>query len=203
MTARSSITGHHTESGVKSNRTRYGAAPTILGMGEKQRTIRDVLWANTLALMNKHYGRENLNRLARDTGIGPGGASRLKEAKTNVGLGVLEKLGRFFQVPPHRLLAPDLGGGPSESDLPAKEQMILALYRGLTPEQQRELVLETMASVEANRRIKEFVKGELHTFSNEEVRAAFGDIPPLRRRRQEKAKPKRDPGTAMDDFLEE
>lgn len=49
-----------------------------------------VLWASVLALMVKNYGRENLNRLAREAKIGPGTASRLKAQETSVGLDTID-----------------------------------------------------------------------------------------------------------------
>ena len=93
------------------NRTRYVPLPTIRGMGEKERTIREVLRDNVFALMGFHYGKENLNRLAREAKIGPGGATRIKEAKTNIGLGVLEKVARHFKVEPWELLLPEFKVG--------------------------------------------------------------------------------------------
>jgi hypothetical protein len=90
------------------NRMRYGRPNTILGMAVEEGAIRKVLWANVRALMVKRYGGENLNRLAREAKIGPGSATRIKECQTNVGLGVLEKLARHFEVEPWQLLAPGL-----------------------------------------------------------------------------------------------
>ena len=90
------------------NRIRYGRAHTIPGMAGQDTSIRKVLWENIRALMVKHYGGENLNRLAREAKIGPGSATRIKECRTNVGLGVLEKIAKHFEVEPWQLLAPGL-----------------------------------------------------------------------------------------------
>lgn len=68
--------------------------------------LKKVLWENVLALMVERYGEENLNRLARDAKIGPGSASRIKEAKTSVGLGIVEKVAKAFDVEPYQLLYP-------------------------------------------------------------------------------------------------
>lgn len=54
--------------------------------------------------MTKHYGKENLTRLAKDCGFGPATSTRLKEAKTSVGLEVIDKLAKHFHVEPWELL---------------------------------------------------------------------------------------------------
>jgi transcriptional regulator with XRE-family HTH domain len=75
-----------------------------------------VLWANVTALMDRDYGGENLSRLARDTKIGPGTATRMKEQQTSVGIDTLEKLAEFFGIEPWQLLAPGLGADLYELD---------------------------------------------------------------------------------------
>jgi hypothetical protein len=65
-----------------------------------------VLWASVLALMVKNYGRENLNRLAREAKIGPGTATRLKAQETSVGLDTIDKLAGHFNVEAWQLLVP-------------------------------------------------------------------------------------------------
>lgn len=74
------------------------------------------LWANVLALMERAYGGENLTRLARDSGIGPGSTTRIKEQRTSVGIDVLEKIAGAFGVRPWQLLTPDLGADLYELD---------------------------------------------------------------------------------------
>jgi transcriptional regulator with XRE-family HTH domain len=66
------------------------------------------LWLNISALMVKHWGDENLNRLARECKIGPGTAARIKEQKTSVGLETLEKIAHHFQLAVWQLLVPGL-----------------------------------------------------------------------------------------------
>lgn len=56
--------------------------------------------------MLKHYGKENLTRLARECKIGPGSASRLKEGETSVGLDIVDKIAKHFHVQPWELLVP-------------------------------------------------------------------------------------------------
>lgn len=68
-----------------------------------------VLWANVSALMTRDFGGENLTRLARDAGFGNATSTRLKECKTSVGVDVIERLAKLFDVEPWQLLTPDLG----------------------------------------------------------------------------------------------
>lgn len=67
---------------------------------------KKILWDNVKALMEKRYGVENIKRLAREAKIGTGTVSRIKEQRTSVGVDVVEKLARFFKVPPATLLLP-------------------------------------------------------------------------------------------------
>lgn len=69
------------------------------------------LWTNVQALMIKHWGEENLNRLARECKIGPGTAARIKEQKTSVGLETLEKIAETFHLAVWQLLVPGLDPG--------------------------------------------------------------------------------------------
>ena len=75
-------------------------------------TTKNILWTNVLALMEHHYERENLTRLARETKIGPGTTTRIKVQNTSVGIEVLELIADRFGVQPWQLLAPELGVGP-------------------------------------------------------------------------------------------
>lgn len=77
-------------------------------MIEKPPTVQQVLWQNVSAVMRHHYGKENLNQLIRDCGIGPGTATRIKEQKTSVGIDVLAKIAAAFDLQPWHLLLPGL-----------------------------------------------------------------------------------------------
>lgn len=66
------------------------------------------LWQNVSALMRHHWHGENLTRLARESGIGPGTATRMKEQRTSVGIDVLEKVARVFDLQAWHLLTPNL-----------------------------------------------------------------------------------------------
>lgn len=108
--------GHHTGYGIQVNRTRYSPWHTIGGMPPKvakQPSVHEILWENVRALMIHHNPDkiENLNWLARETGIGPGSASRIKSKQTAVGLDVLAKIARRFDLQPWHLLMPGLEPG--------------------------------------------------------------------------------------------
>lgn len=80
----------------------------------------------------------------------------------------------------------------------AREETMLLLFRGLTQEQQRELVLETNARVTANREIQtRFLNHPLRTFSNEDVEAAFGAAPSPAK--PPPSKPRRRSGSAAEE----
>lgn len=65
-----------------------------------------VLWAAVSALMRKHYGRENLQRLARDCKFAPATATRIKKQETSVGIEVLEQIAEAFHLHAWQLLVP-------------------------------------------------------------------------------------------------
>lgn len=69
---------------------------------------KQILWVNLSALMAHHWGGENLTRLSREAHIGPGTCTRMKERSTSVGLDVLEKVAKVFNLQPWHLLTPNL-----------------------------------------------------------------------------------------------
>lgn len=71
-------------------------------------STNSILWSNVQRLMLHKYGKENLTRLARESGCGPGTASRIKEQKTSIGLEVLSKIGAVFDLEPWQLITPNL-----------------------------------------------------------------------------------------------
>jgi transcriptional regulator with XRE-family HTH domain len=83
---------------------------------------KQVLWRSVSALMQKHYGEENLSRLARECKFGPGTATRLKEATTSVGLDIIDKIARAFHVEPWELLVPTFDPGDRPTLQPLSEQ---------------------------------------------------------------------------------
>jgi hypothetical protein len=80
-------------------------------------TLKKTFWDNVRQLMVERWGRENINRLAREAKIGLASAQRIKAGKTSVGLDIVESVGRAFRVPPFSLL------------LPSKDKSLLELIR--------------------------------------------------------------------------
>jgi hypothetical protein len=66
--------------------------------------LRIILWQNLDALMHHHWGKANLNRLAREGGFPPATSTNLKKCKTYVQLDTLQKLALVFNVEPWSLL---------------------------------------------------------------------------------------------------
>lgn len=88
----------------------------------------------------------------------------------------------------------------------AREGILLHLYRGLFSFQQERLIVGLRALFQANQITrKELGHSVLRGVSDDQVRAAFGDAPFHRMKRLERKAPppRRDPGTALDDFWEE
>ena len=59
---------------------------------------KSTLWASVLALMNQHYGGENLQRFAKDADIGIATVQRIKEQQTSIGLNVLDKISALQHI---------------------------------------------------------------------------------------------------------
>lgn len=57
-----------------------------------------ILWENTKALMLERYGKENLGRLAVDAGFAPANTTRLKQAKTSMGMDHVAAVARALKV---------------------------------------------------------------------------------------------------------
>lgn len=71
--------------------------------------IRKVLWQNLETLMNKAWGRTNLRRLARESGVGVATIARLQGLEQNVGIDMLIQLGKPFRRQAWQLLSPTMG----------------------------------------------------------------------------------------------
>lgn len=69
---------------------------------------KQVLWENVSRLMVKRYGKENLTRLAADSGVGPGTCTRIKVQSTSVGLEVVEAIAKALEAEPWQMLVPNL-----------------------------------------------------------------------------------------------
>lgn len=72
--------------------------------------LRRVLWENIQALMQMHYGGENLSRVATAAGF-KGGANmtRVKAMETDQTVKTIARLARAFNLPVWQLMAPNLG----------------------------------------------------------------------------------------------
>lgn len=87
------------------NRMRNAALYTLRGMSAaKHKGLKEVLWENVSALMKAKYGRENINRLARDAKIGVGSVQRIKDAEQSTGIELVEKIAKVFHIDAFQLL---------------------------------------------------------------------------------------------------
>jgi transcriptional regulator with XRE-family HTH domain len=103
--------------------------------------LKKLLWENVAELMQVRYGRENLNRLAKEAHIGVGSVARIKEGTTSVGLEIVEAIAKVFKVSPFQLLIP-----PKERDaykLLATDKNFMHILRAYTEtdERGREILL--------------------------------------------------------------
>lgn len=93
-------------SGILATPFRNTSINTIPGMAETD--IRTTLWANVLALMEDKYGKENINRLAREAKLGVATVQRIKTARQYVRLNALEKIAKHFRVEPWQLVSQEM-----------------------------------------------------------------------------------------------
>jgi len=124
-------------------------------------------WSQTAVAKSLGYSKQTVDRW-----FGPG------EPKPAQVFAIAEK----WKVSPKWLATGDgqmvTANGDDAVAKDAREEMMLLLFRGLTPEQQRELVLEINALVSGNREVqKRFLNKPLRTFGNQDVAAAFGQVP--------------------------
>lgn len=86
--------------------------PSVVNLAQSTAVSRidpkSVLWENLRALMDHHWGRENLTRLAREAKTGPGTATRIKEMQTSVGLDVVDRMAEVFDLEMWQMLTPGL-----------------------------------------------------------------------------------------------
>lgn len=97
---------------------------------------KGVLWRSVSALMLKHYGKENLTRLAKDCKFGPATATRLKEGKTSVGVDILDSIAKHFHVQAWELLVPtfDPANRPTLQPLSEQERKLYAKLKEVAKE---------------------------------------------------------------------
>jgi hypothetical protein len=68
-----------------------------------------IVAANVEVLVTRKYGRVNITAFGRDAKIGTGGAQRLLDHETSVGVDLIARAAAFFDMDPWQLLAPNLG----------------------------------------------------------------------------------------------
>lgn len=88
-------------------RKRESKPRTIFGMSQKNKTVQEVLWDNVSAIMQIHYGEENLNRFIKETKTG-GTISRIKKMEQATGIEVLYKIATRYGLQPWHLILPGL-----------------------------------------------------------------------------------------------
>lgn len=84
------------------------------------------LWQNVSALMVKHYGEENLSRLAAECGFAQSTATRIKQQKTATGLDKVDLIAARFHLAAWQLLVPGLDPAhpPALNHVNDKERML-------------------------------------------------------------------------------
>ena len=101
---------------------------------------------------------------------------------------------------------PEAGAEQHAADygvLSAREEMLVHLFRGLFSLQQRRLIVNLQAAFDANQITRrELGQKPLNGVSDAQIEAAFGAAP-FPAKLKKRATAKREPGTAMDDFLGE
>lgn len=97
---------------------------------------KHVLWRSVTALMKKHYGGENLTRLAKDCKFGPGTATRIKESQTSVGVDIVDKIAKHFHLHSWELLVPtfDPENRPTLQPLSEQERRLYERLREVAKE---------------------------------------------------------------------
>ena len=99
-----------------------------------------ILWENISTLMKQHYGKENLGRVARESGVGAATLTRIKEQNTSVGMDHIDKLSKALKVEPWQLISPNLAVAPVDTAQPAMKdiapeiQAVIELMQAIPPE---------------------------------------------------------------------
>lgn len=99
----------------------------------------------------------------------------------------------------------DSSGAEARAEISTKQEILLELFAGLFSLQQLELLRRMRALFDANQVTrKELGQKTLRGVSDAQIEGAFGAAPVGTEKQAKKIKPpKREPGTAMDDFLPE
>lgn len=79
----------------------------IVGVSEPT-DLKPILWANLEALMDARWGKENLTKLAKESGVGGATISRIKQQNTSCGIDVVAAMANTLGVEPWQLLVRDM-----------------------------------------------------------------------------------------------
>ena len=111
-------------------------SPTAFGEGIRPVDGKKILWNSVSALMKKHYGKENLTRLAKECEFGPATATRLKEQRTSVGVDIVDKIASKFQVQAWQLMVPgfDPESPPTLQPLSERERQLYERWKEVAKE---------------------------------------------------------------------
>jgi hypothetical protein len=90
-----------------------------------------IVIANVKLLMETKYGKVNVTAFGRDTGIKTGGAQRVLDPDTNVGVDLLAQIADYFKIETWQLLAPNLGQSLKLS--PAEVEAVRKIREPLQP----------------------------------------------------------------------
>ena len=150
--------------------------------------------------------------LARAAGIRQSTVSNIESGR-NKGSKYIAELAAALKCSAHWLAtgkgdkAPGTAAPDPREALSAREQIVLYLFNGLVPDQQREHIEHMKATFETNQALARQMGGKpLRFVSNAAIEANFGSVDQLRLQRgkyQVKRSKRREPGTALDDFLED
>jgi hypothetical protein len=94
-------------------------------------SVKAIVSANVELLMQSKYGKRNVTALGRDTGIATGGAQRVLDPATSVGLDLLERVADKFDIDVWQLLVPNLGQSMKLS--PAEVEAVRKIREPLQP----------------------------------------------------------------------
>jgi hypothetical protein len=93
--------------------------------------VKAIVIANVKLLMHTRYGKVNITAFGRDTGIKTGGAQRVMDPQTNVGVDLLTQIAKEFGIEVWQLLVPNLGQSMLLS--PAEVEAIRRIREPLQP----------------------------------------------------------------------
>lgn len=171
-------------------------------MAKTSRKSKATAWATALDAHVKASKTVTWAKIAGGMDMTEGGIRHWRNGTREIKLTEFLSLCRHAGADPATILHGVYHVQVSEDLLPAKEQIMLHLFRGLFLLQQQRLVTGLRALFDANQITrKELGQKPLNGVSDEQVRAAYGDIPLPRHVGRKINKPKRELGDAMGDFL--